>query len=275
MAERANLGSLQHHKLMLDKQRVQRQFDRSAAVYNSLAGMQEAMAVQLLDSISPEVLTQAKAIVDLGCGTGVVLQHLQKRVSTSADVFGLDLALGMLQQANNQQPDVCYQQGDIEMLPYADDQFDIVLSNAAIQWCDLQTALAEMIRVSKPGATLCFSTFLYGTLEEWRQQWMPAADQEQHRMLSKAELATTMQQFPLANTSIKRRQWLQPFASLADATKSVSHLGAGNASQTRTAGLLSRQRYQNIQQWFNQQRDNQGIVHLPYQVAFISARVTK
>lgn len=274
MSDPMNMAMTQSNKLMLDKQQVQRQFDRSASVYDNLAGMQEEMAIQLLDNIPPDVLGKASSIVDLGCGTGVVLQHLQKRIKHT-DLYALDLAEGMLQQAKLTEPSVCYQQGDMVALPYADNSFDVVLSNASLQWCDLNNALAEIVRVSKPGAGVYFSTFLSGTLHQWRQQWMTEAERQQHRLLSSDNVIATLSDFPLAETSIKQMQWLQPFDNLSDAVKSISHLGAGNASVSRNGGLLGRQRYQQIQQWFNLQKDSQGKVNLPYEVAFVSASITE
>lgn len=61
-------------------------------------------------------------------------------------------------------------QGDIELLPFADNQFDFCFSNLAVQWCDsLAAALAGLVRVTRPGGVVAFSTLLSGSLDELNQ----------------------------------------------------------------------------------------------------------
>ena len=53
---------------------------------------------------------------------------------------------------------------------FADNQFDFCFSNLAVQWCDsLAAALAGLVRVTRPGGVVAFSTLLSGSLDELNQ----------------------------------------------------------------------------------------------------------
>lgn len=96
-------------------------------------------------------------ILDVGCGTGALLQRLSDR----GHAVGLDLSLEMLARASRRQreggfrtPLVC---GDIQHLPFRDGAFESVVSTFAINAVPrLERALTEMLRVLEAGGTLAF-----------------------------------------------------------------------------------------------------------------------
>lgn len=100
-------------------------------------------------------------VLDVACGTGVVALTAALQ---GADVNGLDLTPALLEEARRnaelaQLPTV-FTEGDVEALPYADAQFDVVLSQFGHMFAPRPAvALAEMLRVLKPGGRLAFSTW--------------------------------------------------------------------------------------------------------------------
>jgi len=86
-------------------------------------------------------------ILDLGCGDG----QLTERVAASgARVVGLDASLQMAAAARSRGIDV--DEGSAEALPYAENCFDAVFSNAALHWVrDQDAMLGEVRRVLKHG----------------------------------------------------------------------------------------------------------------------------
>jgi SAM-dependent methyltransferase len=86
-------------------------------------------------------------ILDLGCGDG---QLTARVVLSGASVVGLDASPQMATAARSRGIEV--DEGSAESLPYADDSFDAVFSNAALHWVRNQDAmLAEVLRVLKAG----------------------------------------------------------------------------------------------------------------------------
>jgi ubiquinone/menaquinone biosynthesis C-methylase UbiE len=99
-------------------------------------------------------LTPGMRVLEVGCGTGN-LALLARR--TGADVIGLDPDPRVLAIAARKAPDVRFDQGFAERLPYPDDSFDRVLS--AFMYHHLkpaarETMLSEARRVLAPAGRL-------------------------------------------------------------------------------------------------------------------------
>lgn len=100
-------------------------------------------------------------VLDLACGTGVVALTAARM---GARVTGLDLTPELLERARENAAiagvDVDWHLGDVEDLPFQDREFDIVLSQFGHMFAPRpQVAVAEMLRVLKPGGTIAFSTW--------------------------------------------------------------------------------------------------------------------
>jgi SAM-dependent methyltransferase len=94
-------------------------------------------------------LTPGRSVLDVACGSGVVARTAADRVGPSGSVTGLDLSEAMLAVARRLRPDVRWQLGDAGALPFEDDSFDVVLSQAALMFFgDRVAALREMGRVA-------------------------------------------------------------------------------------------------------------------------------
>jgi SAM-dependent methyltransferase len=100
-------------------------------------------------------------VLDVGCGTGVVAVTAALR---GAQVAGLDLTPTLVEQAreNGRIAGVSIEwlEGDAESLPFEDAAFDVVLSQFGHMFAPQpEVAVAEMLRVLKPGGTIAFSTW--------------------------------------------------------------------------------------------------------------------
>lgn len=102
-----------------------------------------------------------EAVLDVACGTGVVAITAALRGAT---VKGLDLAPALLADARRNaaliDAAIEFVEGDVESLPYADASFDVVLSQFGHMFAPRpERAIAEMLRVLKPGGRIAFSTW--------------------------------------------------------------------------------------------------------------------
>jgi SAM-dependent methyltransferase len=100
-------------------------------------------------------------ILDVGCGTGVVAITA---VRAGARVIGIDLTPELLARAKENSAigkiDIEWREGDAEALPFPDATFDVVLSQFGHMFAPRpEIAIAEMLRVLKPGGTIAFSTW--------------------------------------------------------------------------------------------------------------------
>lgn len=92
-------------------------------------------------------LVQGREVLEVGCGTGLILSRL---TPLACRAVGVDLSPGMLQKARERGLEVF--EGRAEALPFPDASFDVALSFKVLAHVpDIRTALAEMARVVRPG----------------------------------------------------------------------------------------------------------------------------
>ncbi len=106
-------------------------------------------------------LRPQQAVLDVACGTGVVAVTAAR---AGARVRALDLSPVLIEHAKKNAAlagvEVDFTEGDAEALPYAEASFDVVLSQFGHMFAPRpDVAIAEMLRVLKPGGTIAFSTW--------------------------------------------------------------------------------------------------------------------
>jgi SAM-dependent methyltransferase len=101
-----------------------------------------------------------KRVLDVACGTGILARRLATLLASPQSIVGLDLAPGMLEVAKRVAPDIEWQQGSAESLPFADASFDAVVSQFGLMFFpDRVRALREMLRVLTPGSRLAVAVW--------------------------------------------------------------------------------------------------------------------
>lgn len=92
-------------------------------------------------------LVRGRDVLEVGCGTGLILQRLAALARTAR---GVDLSAGMLAQARARGLDVV--QADATRLPFPEASFDVVVSFKVMAHVeDICAAMAEIARVVRPG----------------------------------------------------------------------------------------------------------------------------
>jgi SAM-dependent methyltransferase len=100
-------------------------------------------------------------VLDVACGTGVVALTAARM---GARVTGVDLTPELIERAkaNSELMGLAadWHVGDVESLPFEDDRFDFVVSQFGHMFAPRpDAAVAEMLRVLRPGGTIAFSTW--------------------------------------------------------------------------------------------------------------------
>ena len=97
-------------------------------------------------------VTDGHSVLDVACGTGAAALAAARIAGTNGAVTGLDLNPEMLAVARRKPVAVTWIEGRAEALPFADGNFDAVISQFGFMFFgDRAVALREMWRVLKPG----------------------------------------------------------------------------------------------------------------------------
>ncbi|GAB4488501.1 MAG: hypothetical protein Fur0016_14270 [Anaerolineales bacterium] len=98
-------------------------------------------------------LAAARQILELGCGTGALLQSLP--VKPGAAIHGADWNLPAVIEASAHAPSACLLCADAHCLPYPNAAFDLTFCHYLLLWVkNPAQVLAEMRRVTRPGGAV-------------------------------------------------------------------------------------------------------------------------
>ena len=96
-------------------------------------------------------------VLDVGCGTGGFCRLAAAR---GADVHGVDAAPDQVAQARRRLPGADVRVAFMEELPWERDTFDVVTAFNALQYAlDIDLALAEAVRVARPGGQVALCKY--------------------------------------------------------------------------------------------------------------------
>ncbi len=126
-------------------------------------------------------------VLELGCGPGHLAMRLVR--DHGLDVVALDLDPAMVERASLGAqrlvgvPRPAFVVGDAAALPFADSEFDVVLSTLSLHhWTDPAGAIAEIARVLRPGGRVLVWDILPGRLPMHRHAPDPGRSLD-HAML--------------------------------------------------------------------------------------------
>jgi SAM-dependent methyltransferase len=145
---------------------IQPHNERPAAVWSSGGTDYDQISRGIADSIEHCVLRldprPGERILDLATGTGWTSRAVARRGAT---VIGADIAADLVaaarERAEAEGLAIDYRTGDAEKLPFADGEFDAVISTCGIMFASRpEAAAAEVARVVRKGGRVAITTWL-------------------------------------------------------------------------------------------------------------------
>ena len=113
------------------------------------AGWSSAVRSYIFHEIN---ISGCKSILEVGCGTGAILQEFPDQFRSTHQIIGIDLDISRVQFARNTVPQARAVCGDAYRLPLVDNSIDIAFCHYLLLWLDHPAAaLKEVLRVVKPG----------------------------------------------------------------------------------------------------------------------------
>ncbi|ANF57753.1 methyltransferase domain-containing protein [Halotalea alkalilenta] len=237
-----------HPRASADKRRIGACFAAAAASYDHAAALQREIGLALLDELSGHAaMPPGGRCLDLGCGTGFILDQLAARGVAVRDLLGADLAMPMLEQGRRRQPGARWLCADAERLPFNDRSFGLIISNLAVQWLDgLERFLAEAARTLRPGGWLAFTTLGSQTLAEFERLCRDVAQPSRvNRFITKDKLNASLERAPLRLEAQRRSRHVRCYPNAWALMRELKQLGAHHLAypthlHARAAGLGGR-----------------------------------
>jgi ubiquinone/menaquinone biosynthesis C-methylase UbiE len=128
---------------------------------------------------------RSRDVLEVGCGTGLVLRRLARFARTAR---GVDLSPGMLARAKERGLDVHL--GSVTELPFPDATFDVTCAFKVLAHIKpIDDALVEMARVTRPGGHVLAEFYnprsLRGALRRWGPAGRIAADADESSVFTR------------------------------------------------------------------------------------------
>ncbi len=136
-----------------------RSYDRTAETYERVHAPRFAEPARDLATLAG--VAAGSSVLDVGTGTGVAAKVAQELGAQT--VVGVDPSEGMLDVARSARPGIEFLAAEAIDLPFPDGRFDVVLGNFVLaHFAKVETALFDIIRVTKPGGVIGFTTWTDG-----------------------------------------------------------------------------------------------------------------
>lgn len=115
----------------------------------------EKLHVIIEDLVSKLDLQSGDELLEVGCGTGVLLSLLKKSIQSAC---GLDYSKEAIKLAREAFPDIDFEAGEAGVLPYEDDRFSKTVCYSVFHYFTnldyAYKAINEMLRVTCPGGKI-------------------------------------------------------------------------------------------------------------------------
>ena len=167
-AELCNNETVSRASLEKRPEEVQAMFDDVAPRYDAMndilsMGQTRRWRKIVVDAVGAK---RGQRVLDLAAGTGT---SSEPYADAGIGVVACDFSQGMLKVGKRRRPDIDFVAGDATNLPFADNSFDAsTISFGLRNVNEPKKALAEMLRVTKPGGTLVVAEFSHPTFAPFR-----------------------------------------------------------------------------------------------------------
>lgn len=266
-----------------DTSRVAAAFHQKAAEYDQHVLVQKRIADNLVGSIERQLNRAPGQILDVGAGTGALLERLHARYP-DARLAGVDIALNMCLRMRQKLGPACSAvNGDAEKLPFKSEAFDLAVSASVLQWVeDLPAALNEMRRVVRPGGDISLSFFSHGTLGELQHCFRDAISRcspdnnpkksRLHVFRTVDDVTSIVEGMDFERFVVTVETEVDWYDDLYSLLKSIKKIGAGTVSGGSGIGLGWRGVLQEASLMYQERYGKNGRIPATYKVLYLSAR---
>lgn len=182
--------------------------DELAADYDRVSATRQLLSGKRL--VEDLVIEPGERVLDIGCGTGLLAEHISSLVGPAGRVLGIDPLPLRIELAKTRARADClaFQVGDaydLGVLP--ETSFDVVVINAVFHWLPEKTGpLRGCARLLRPGGRIGISTNLKGNITDV------------HRLMAESMAEPPFDRYPFNRKSVTYRVDAAEMRALFEAT---------------------------------------------------------
>jgi malonyl-CoA O-methyltransferase len=241
---------------------VRSAFNKASNNYEDHAFLQKEIAIRLDQKLNI-ISSNSAVVLDLGAGTGLLSQQLEKRF-TDSNIIALDFAQNSLKN-NKLTNKIC---ANANHLPLADNSVDIVTSSLMMQWCpDLKQLFCEIHRVLKNDGLILFSTFGPDTLKELKKSWS-VVDNEAHvnTFIDMHDIGDQMLGCGFQSPVMEMEKFTLTYQTVADLLRDLKAIGAQSVD-ARSKSLMGKDKFKLMVEMYESFRKD-GKLPATYEVIY-------
>lgn len=266
-----------------DAGRVAAAFHQKAVEYDQHVLVQKRVVENLAGSIAEHLSRVPENVLDVGTGTGALLEQLHARYP-EARLTGVDIALNMCLRTQKKLGSACtVVNGVAENLPFRTGVFDLAVSSSVLQWVgDLSAALNELCRVVRPGGDICLSFFCHGTLSELQHcfrdainRYNPENSQKTSRLhgfRTVEDVKAIVEGMDIERFVVTVETEVDWYDDLHSLLRSIKNIGAGTVSGGSGSGLGWRGVLNETSRLYGERYGEGGRIPATYKVLYLSVR---
>lgn len=132
------------------------------AVYRDYAAQNPPTKLDhYVDAVEARLSVPAPQLLDIGCGRGLFLRHVQER-NPAWNLFAIDVDSSGLEATSENAPKATVKTGRADSIPFADASFDVISAWDVLEHVsDLETATSEITRCLRPDGLLAVVVPVY------------------------------------------------------------------------------------------------------------------
>ncbi|MFW0056173.1 MAG: malonyl-ACP O-methyltransferase BioC [Coxiella endosymbiont of Dermacentor silvarum] len=253
---------------IIDNQAVEKALEVVSEKYREEAEIFHVIADRLLERLHFIRLNPLR-IVDFGARMGYTTKALSEHYKKT-DIISLDFSVSLLNRARDsmQSNSPKMLAAEYTLLPFADQSVDLIFSNLAFQWSlNLQKTLRECNRILKPGGFLLFNTVGPDTLQELRTSF---SDKKRHvhHFYDMHDIGDILTHLNFVDPVMDVERLTVLYSSVLQLIADLKSVGAHNAAQDRSRGLMGKSQWQKMLKAYEKWRDENHAIPATIEVIY-------